>query len=388
MPKFGLTMHEGTIQRFFKAAGERVSAGEPLYEVETEKVLYEVEAPASGTLATTLFEEGATVECGVAVAVIAEMGEDVAAIAARYVKSAAEAPTHGSYVSPPPGNPNAKVANAGGRQRNTASPVARKLASELGVDLDQVEGTGPGGRITREDVERASKSTEKVQSAKAPPTERVALRGARKVIAERMHRSLHASAQITITAEADVTPATEFRARLSSEFDFSYTDMMIHSVARALMRHPRMNARLEGAEIVCCASANIGVAVALEEGLIVPVVQRAESKSLREIAVDSRALSEKARAGHLKLEDVTGGTFTITNLGMFGVDAFTPILNPGETGILGVGRIVEKPAVYGGEIAKRAMLWLSLTFDHRVVDGAPAAEFLQSVIEYFNDSAS
>ena len=178
----------------------------------------------------------------------------------------------------------------------------------------------------------------------------------RKVIAERMHQSLHSSAQITIAAEADVTPATEFRARLSREFDFSYTDMMIHSVARALMRHPRMNARLNenGAEIVLFASANVGIAVALDEGLIVPVVNRAESKSLREIAVESRALGEKARAGNLKLEDVSGGTFTITNLGMFGIDAFTPILNPGETGILGVGRIVEKPAVYRGEIAKRA----------------------------------
>jgi pyruvate dehydrogenase E2 component (dihydrolipoyllysine-residue acetyltransferase) len=390
MPKFGLTMHEGTIQRFFKVAGERVSAGEPLYEVETEKVLYEVEAPASGTLATTLFDEGATVECGVAVAVIAETGEDVAAIAARYAKSTARAlNNHGAAVSPPSGNPSATVVNAGGRQRSIASPVARKLASELGVNLDKVEGTGPGGRITREDVERAAKSSTKTQPPLpgAPSSrERVALRGARKVIAERMHQSLHASAQITITAEADVTPATEFRTRHAGEFDFSYTDMMIHSVARALMRHPRMNARLNenGAEIVPNANANVGIAVALDEGLIVPVVNRAESKSLQEIAVESRALGERARSGTLKLEDVHGGTFTITNLGMFGVDAFTPILNPGETGILGVGRIVEKPTVFNGAIAKRAMLWLSLTFDHRVVDGAPAAEFLQTVIQIFN----
>lgn len=385
MPKFGLTMHEGTIQRFFKAAGELVNAGEPLYEVETEKVLYEVEAPASGTLATTLFDEGATVECGAAVAVIAEAGEDVAAIAARYGKSASQPANQGSPTTSPPISDRTAAANANGRR--SASPVARKLASELGVNLDKIEGTGPGGRITREDVERASKSSTKVQppiSAAASSADRIALRGARKVIAERMHQSLHASAQITIAAEADVTPATEFRTRLTREFDFSYTDMMIHSVARALMRHPRMNARLDGAEIVLNASANIGIAVALDEGLIVPVVQRAESKSLQEIAVESRALGEKARAGHLKLEDVSGGTFTITNLGMFGIDAFTPILNPGETGILGVGRIVEKPAVFNDAIAKRAMIWLSLTFDHRVVDGAPAAEFLRTVIEIFN----
>jgi len=383
MPKFGLTMREGTIQRFFKAPGERVNAGEPLYEVETEKVLYEVEAPASGRLAIALFDEGATVECGTAVAVIAEAGEDVATVAARYsrIKSASQPAHRDSPVTSPPAANRSAAASAGGR--HTASPVARKLASELGVDLDKIQGTGPGGRITREDVESAAKS------AAAPAVDRVAFRGVRKVIAERMHQSLQSSAQITIAAEADVTPATEFRARMSREFDFSYTDMMIHSVARALMRHPRMNARLNenGAEIALYASANVGIAVALDEGLIVPVVNRAESKSIREIAVESRALGGKARAGNLKLEDVTGGTFTITNLGMFGIDAFTPILNPGETGILGVGRIVEKPAVYRGEIAKRAMLWLSLTFDHRVLDGAPAAQFLQSVIELFNSGA-
>jgi pyruvate dehydrogenase E2 component (dihydrolipoamide acetyltransferase) len=385
MPKFGLTMHEGTIQRFFKAPGEHVSAGEPLYEVETEKVLYEVEAPASGTLATALFDEGATVECGVAVVVIAEAGEDVAAVAARYAKSTSQPDGHDAVATSRSPADLRTSANAGGRR--AASPIARKLAAELGVDLDRVEGTGPGGRITREDVERAAKSELKAApsvSTSPPARDHIALRGARKVIAERMHESLHTSAQLTITTEADVTSATEFRTRHSREFDFSYTDMIIHAVARALMRHPRMNARLEGAEMILSASANIGIAVALDEGLIVPVLNRAESKSLREIAHESRALGEKARSGHLKLEDVTGGTFTITNLGMFGVDAFTPILNPGETGILGVGRIIEKPAVYNGAIAKRAMLWLSLTFDHRMIDGAPAAQFLQSVIEFFN----
>ena len=398
MPKFGLTMHEGTIQRFFKAAGERVNAGEPLYEVETEKVLYQVDAPASGTLAIAMFDEGATVECGTAIAVIAEAGEDVAAVAARYPKSA-PARRASPATSPPPAdrtaavNPSQPAApNPSGRDRKTVSPVARKLASELGVDIDKIEGSGPGGRITREDVERAAKSAP-AQPPAPPPADRVAFRGVRKVIAERMYQSLRSSAQITIAAEADVTPATEFRARLSREFDFSYTDMLVHSVARALIRHPRMNARLSenekgsGAEIALCASANVGVAVALDDGLIVPVIQRAESKSICEIAVESRALGEKARAGQLKLEDVTGGTFTISNLGTFGIDAFTPILNPGETGILGVGRIVEKPAVFRGEIAKRAMLWLSLTFDHRMLDGAPAAQFLQTVIELFNSPA-
>jgi pyruvate dehydrogenase E2 component (dihydrolipoamide acetyltransferase) len=376
MPKFGLTMHEGTIQRFFKAAGESVAAGEPLYEVETEKVLYEVEAPASGTLATRLFEEGATVECGVAVAVIAEAGEDIAAIAARYGASESRAESE-SATRPAQSSRGAAPSTAAGARRS-ASPIARKLASELGVNLDNINGTGPGGRITREDVERAAKSDASAGG------ERIAFRGVRKVIAERMHQSLQSTAQLTITTEADVTDATEYRSRRTREFDFSYTDLMTYAVARALIRHPRMNSRLEGAEISISANANVGIAVALEEGLIVPVIQSAETKSLRDIAAESRLLGEKARQGHLKLEDVTGGSFTITNLGTWGIDAFTPILNLGETGILGVGRIIEKPAVYRGEIVRRAMMWLSLTFDHRIVDGAPAAEFLESVTEIFN----
>ncbi len=395
MPKFGLTMHEGTVQRFFKAIGEQIKAGEPLYEVETEKVLYEVEAPADGTLAATLVEEGATVECGAGVAVIAQTGEDLAQVAARYkqsvTRSAPAATTNSNQQS---ARPPSSSDDAGGARR-AASPIARKLAAELGVNLDKVQGTGPAGRITREDVERAAKSAPGAASGSgAAPVasamlatqsaQRIAMRGVRKIIAERMHQSLQTSAQLTITTEADVTPATELRARLNRDFEFSYTDLMIHAVARALMRHPRMNARLEGAEISIAASANVGLAVALEDGLIVPVIAGAERKSLREIAIESKSLGEKARSGHLRLEDVTGGTFTITNLGTYGVDAFTPILNPGETGILGVGRIVEKPAIYRGEIARRAMMTLSLTFDHRVIDGAPAAEFLQSVIEVFN----
>jgi pyruvate dehydrogenase E2 component (dihydrolipoamide acetyltransferase) len=392
MPKFGLTMHEGTVQRYFKAVGEPVTAGEPLYEVETEKVLYEVESPASGVLALQLVAEGDAVECGVAVAIIAEAGDDLAALAARYGNGAAAKP-----APPAPAADRARARPAAAAAplagRRPASPVARKLAAELQVDIDAVEGPGPGGRITREDVERAAAAP---ASAAAKPAarqpaaavsaaaERTPLRGTRKVIAERMHSSLRDTAQITITTEADVTAATELRARLKQTFDVTYTDMLVHAASRALVRHPRMNSHLEGAEIVTPREVNVGIAVALDEGLIVPIVCDAARKPLADIAIESRALGEKAHAGRLKLEDVTGGTFTVTNLGTYGVDAFTPILNQGETGILGAGRIMEKPAVYRGQIAQRAMMTLSLTFDHRVIDGAPAAEFLATVIEFFN----
>ncbi|MGH7933897.1 MAG: dihydrolipoamide acetyltransferase family protein, partial [Candidatus Binataceae bacterium] len=223
-----------------------------------------------------------------------------------------------------------------------------------------------------------------VAAATPPASTRTPLRGMRKTIAARMHQSLRESAQLTISTEADVTAAVEFRSRMGRDANFTYTDMLIHAAARALRRHPRMNSHLADDAILTRADVNVGMAVALEEGLIVPVIRTADHMSLREIGAAARDLGERARGGHLKLEDVSDGTFTVTNLGTWGVDAFTPILNLGETGILGVGRIVEKPAVYHGEIARRSMLVLSLTFDHRVVDGAPAAAFLQTVIEIFN----
>jgi pyruvate dehydrogenase E2 component (dihydrolipoamide acetyltransferase) len=386
MPKFGLTMHEGTIQRYFKAVGESISAGDPLYEVETEKVLYEVESPASGVVAVALFEEGATVECGVAVAVIAESGDDPAALRAKYGSAVAAASLNGEVKTAQAATHTPIEAKSALSERRAVSPVARKLATELGVNLDRVSGSGPGGRVTREDVERAAKSPQPApaKAGGASMSQSVPMRGTRKTIAERMHQSLRDTAQLTITSEADVTPATELRERLKREFDFTYTDLLIQAASRALLKYPRMNSKLEGNAIVASSEANIGIAVSLDDGLIVPVIRDVASKSLREIAALSKEAGEKARGGKLKLEDISGGTFTITNLGTYGVDAFTPILNTGETGILGVGRIVEKPAIYRGEMTRRAMMTLSLTFDHRVIDGAPAAQFLQTVIDLFN----
>ncbi|HVB80181.1 MAG TPA: dihydrolipoamide acetyltransferase family protein, partial [Candidatus Binataceae bacterium] len=299
--------------------------------------------------------------------------------------------------------------------RRAVSPVARKLAAELGVELARVAGTGPGGRITREDVERAAEAgrapsgasgsaARPASGAKAasvggaapgapaaalpaagkPHVRGIPMRGMRKTIADRMSQSLHQSAQLTITSEADVTAAVELRERLVRQFDFTYGDLLLQAVARALLRHPRMNARLTEDAIVIMPQVNVGMAVALEDGLIVPVIVDADRKTLREIAALTRELGERARTGKLRLEEVSGGTFTITNLGTYGVDAFTPIINTGETGILGVGRIIEKPVIHRGEIARRSMMTLSLTFDHRLIDGAPAAQFLQTVIEIFN----
>lgn len=398
MPKFGLTMHEGTLQRFFKRPGDSVAAGEPLYEVETEKVLYVVEAPAAGTLAVWLYAEGAVVECGRAVALIAAPGEAAAALAAPPAAAAA-AQSIERPAAPAAVNAGADTMGATGGRR-AITPIARKRAAELGVNLDQVVGSGPGGRVTREDVERAAHETAppargaSAASAAVPPAlsavgakptvRTVPLTAMRRTIAQRMQASLRDSAQLTLTTEADVSAAVELRERLKPQFDFTYTDLIIHAVARALTRSPRMNARFGEGAILLRDEINVGLAVALEDGLIVPVIAGAHRLTLREIAAVTRELGERARAGQLRLEDVSGGTFTVTNLGAYGIDAFTPILNPGETGILGVGRIVEKPALWRGEITRRSLLTLSLTFDHRAIDGAPAAAFLQAVVEILN----
>lgn len=365
MPKFGLTMQEGKIQQWFKAEGDAIETGQPLFEVETEKVLYEVEAPASGVVAKLLYPLESTVPCAKAVAVIAVGGEDPAAIAKAYASKAPEAGTSAL--------PHA-AASASQRTASTpagaivATPAARKLAKERGIDLATVKGTGPGGRITREDVEAA-----------AAMPQGTPLHGMRKSIADRMFKSLQSTAQLTITTEADVTPLVARREQLKKEFNLTFTDMLIEAVAGALVAHPRLRLTAEGDLIQPHEEVNVGIAVALDEGLMVPVIRQADKKSLQQIADESRRLAEKARAGSLGVDEVSGGTFTITNLGMYGIDAFTPIINQPQIAILGVGRIVPKPAVHDGQIAIRSMMTLSLTFDHRIVDGAPAAAFLQDV---------
>jgi len=401
MPKFGLTMIEGTIQKWFKNEGDAIKAGEALFEVETEKVLYEVECKGTGTVAKLLYPLEAIVAVGLPVAIIAEAGENVAEVAARYgggapapqVVSTLTAAVTASVVTAAP-------SASGRREGAPVTPAARKLAQENGVDVSQLVGTGPGGRITREDVEKAVADRAKAPTPVAAPVaapaatpaprptaapsvagQSIPLRGMRKVIAERMHKSLQGSAQLTITTEVDVTQLIDRRQEVQREFNATYTDFIVQACAHALKQHSRMNSILDGDTIRHLEQISVGIAVALEEGLIVPVVPNTDKKSLKDIAQEARTLAEKARAGKLTLEEVSGGTFTVSNLGMFGIDGFTPIINAPQIGILGVGRIVEKPVIYRGEIAKRSMMVLSLTFDHRIIDGAPAGAFLQTVAD-------
>ena len=377
MPKFGLTMQEGRIQQWFKAEGDAVAAGDPLFEVETEKVLYEVEAAGAGTLACVLHPVEAVVPCAGIVAVIAVAGEDPVAIAAAARTRASAKPATAASVTA-----RADVTAPAAGPAPAAAPItpaARKLARERGVDLSRLTGTGPGGRITREDVEAAS----------APPTTAApaeVLRGMRKTIADRMLASVQTTAQLTITTEADVAALVARRQHRQTLFPLTYTDLLVEVVARALREHPRLNATCEGDVVRVHDAVHIGIAIALDDGLVVGVLRDADRTPLAALAAAARGLAERARGGTLGVDDVSGGTFTITNLGAYGIDAFTPILHAPQVAILGVGRIVEKPVVRSGEIVIRPTMVLSLTFDHRIVDGAPAARFLQRVVELLGET--
>ena len=279
--------------------------------------------------------------------------------------------------------------------RLKASPLARRLAKEHGLDLGSIMGSGPDGRIVRDDVLQASAaapSTPSVIETATPQqaTEVIPMSGIREIIAERMTVSLQTTASVTLHTEVDATAFVELRGMLNDklqarEVSLTYTDLLVKVVANALGEHPRINATLTDEGIHLLSEINIGVAVALEDGLVVPVVQNADKERLSEISTQVRDFAERARSNQLTPGELQGGTFTITNLGNFGIDAFTPIINPPESAILGVGRIVKKPVVHNDEIAIRSMLTLSLTFDHRVIDGAPAAQFLQTIAGYIQD---
>ena len=382
--KVGMTMHEGTVEEWYVADGERVEAGALLYRLETEKVNLDVDAETTGTV-KHLVAEGTTLEPGDVVGYIYADDEAIPDVLPAAKPNRDIATQDDAAVTP---KAETKPMPARSGKRVAASPVARKLASELGIDLATVTGSGPRGRITKEDVQRASEQAAAGPTPVSEPAgEAIPLRGMRKTIAERMHASLRDSAQLTMDMEVAMDDAVKLRQGLIDEWQdegirATYTDLVIVAAARALKRHPAMNAALVGDAINRFEHVHVGVAVALEDGLIVPVIQDAGQKALKQIAVESAELARRAREGGLGLADVEGGTFTVTSLGMYGVDTFTPILNTPQAGILGVGRIYDGLRWDDDTPRKAAMMRLSLTWDHRVLDGAPAAEFLAAVRGY------
>lgn len=437
MPKLGQTMEEGTIVEWVKKEGDVVNRGDVIFQVESDKAVLEVESKDKGVLRKILVDKGVKVPILTPVAIIGEPDEDISALLASLETGPSAAPTPqaatpGAAPAPQAGVQAAPTAEAPtpipGRERIFASPRARKLAEEEGVDLAYVAGSGPGGRIIEKDVmaflERRPAATPlarkmaaelgvpleqvpaagpritaaEVRAAAAPavapaPSAPVAgqvvpMSGVRAIIAERMSTSSRTTAAVTLQSVVDATELVAAREQLKEAyaqelgFNIGYNDLLGVIVARCLLEFPYMNARLEQDGIHYLTEVNMGMAVDTERGLLVPVIRGAHKMGVKEFAIKFRELVERARQGKALPDDLTGGTFTITNLGMYGVDQFTPIINLPECAILGVGRIRPEPAVVNGQIVVRQRMWLSLTFDHRLVDGAPAARFLQRIMRY------
>ncbi|MBL7063784.1 MAG: 2-oxo acid dehydrogenase subunit E2 [Anaerolineae bacterium] len=427
LPKLGQTMEEGTIIEWLKKEGDSIERGDLLFVFESDKATLEVEATARGFLRKILVPVGKTAPVLTVVALITKTpDEDISAYESRFqvpgfrfqVAEAAEPATFKPETSRVFGSPRArKMAREKGvnlelvtgtgpngriveqdvldylalRQdsgRPKATPMALKVADALGVDIATVSGTGVSGRIMKADVEAVAAPTAPLAlPVEMPSVESVPLTGLRRIIAERMAASVQATARVTLVTEADATAFVEAREQLKAsvadEWGFApgYNDLLGIIVTRALREFPYMNARLsaDGQAIERLSVVNLGMAVDTERGLLVPVIRNADQKGLRAFGAEFRALTERAQAGQALPDDLTGGTFTVTNLGMYEIDAFTPIINLPEAAILGVGRIQPKPVVRDGEIVVRQMWTLSLVFDHRLVDGAPAARFLRRI---------
>ena len=429
MPKLGLTMEEGTIIEWLVPDGAEVKAGTAVLVVETDKVETEVEVPMSGRLRQT-GEVGETYPCGAPIGWVGDDAEVVAAVPAAAPAVAAPAaavattvpsapsapppppPTTTSSVPPPPTMPldvaPARAAAASNGRRAFISPNARRVAAELGIDLTTITGTGPEGRIVSEDVEQAAAAPAPaaapsavaaveplgaVASASAgasqTPTSVVPMRGMRGTIASRMHASLQQMAQLTLTMDADMDAVWADReARKARGNAPGFTDYVIAAAAQALRAHPMVNSQVTPDGIAVLPDVHVGMAVALDNGLVVPVVRQTDRLRLDAIGAETTRLAAAARAGKLTLEDMEGGTFSVTSLGMYGVDAFTPVINPPNTAILGVGRIRDDVAWSTEGFRRVRRMTLSLTWDHRVIDGAPAAEFCRTVVDHLENPST
>jgi pyruvate dehydrogenase E2 component (dihydrolipoyllysine-residue acetyltransferase) len=397
LPRLGQGMESGTIVRWLKAEGDTVAKGEPLYELDTDKVTQEVEADASGVLLKIAVASG-EVDVGKTIAVIGEQGEELPATEEPPQSSGNGAAADRQERPPAPvqaeqtreaGPPSAED---GGRIK--ASPLARRIARERGVELSAVAGTGPEGRVVAEDVERAAASVGTPAPVVALPTsaadevEVEQLTSMRKTIARRLTEAWEAPVfQLGITA--DMGRALEVRKRLvelnAEGAKPTISDLLTKVCAAALVRHRAVNALYRGDAIELHASANIGIAVAVPNGLVVPVIPGCERKSVAEIAAERAAVVDRARSGKLQQSDLEGGTFTISNLGMYGIERFIAVLNPPQAAILAVGAISDRVVALDGQPAVRPRMELTLTCDHRAVDGATGAEFLRDVKAFLEE---
>lgn len=399
MPQLGLTMTEGVVTKWLKAEGDTVAKGEPLYEVETDKLTNVVESEEDGVLLRIVAGEGEEVPVQGLLAYIGEAGEAVPDGGAE-IETPEEAEEAIAEAIEEAVSAIADISASlmpGGRIK--ASPLAKKIAKAKDVDLTAIAGTGPNGRIVAKDVENAAaKGTAKAaapakeaaaapQAAPAevkdlPGTRRERMSAMRRAIAKNMKLSVDTSPVVHYNVSADVTELAALKAKfLESGTKVSYTDILVKLVSIALMEYPYLNCSIDGDDVIYHDYVDLGVAVGMEDGLVVPVLRNANTKGIAKISAEVKDLASRAKEGALSPAEMSGSTFTITNLGMFGMESFTPIINQPEVAILGVNSIVKTPMVVDGEVVVRPRMTLSLTADHRVVDGTLAAKFLQRIIQ-------
>ncbi len=379
LPQWGMGMNEGQVVKWLKAVGDPVVKGEPLVEIESTKVSAEVEATADGTLGRIIVEEGKTVPVGTILGLLLESGESPSDLPEE------EAPRE--RVSRSSGTSRRGATTRRGRGGPVVTPRARRLARELNVDLDTIAtGTGPSGRVTEDDVRAVADGGTQASDGGMEPSLTIPLTGIRGVIARRMSQSASA-ALVTLNTTGDVTEAVAIQRRLTREWRRSrvrpqYQDLAIAATVKALQDHPLANAHITDEEVQIFDTINLGFALAVPDGLLVPVIRDAGSKSPLELALVVRDLVRKSKSNELTVSELSGSTFSLTNLSSYDIENFTPLINPPEVGILGVGRVIQQPTVTkSGDIEVRSIGYFSLTFDHRAWDGAPAAEFLQAAVK-------
>ncbi|MCE0448577.1 dihydrolipoamide acetyltransferase family protein [Brevibacillus sp. AF8] len=402
MPKMGMAMKEGTVSHWNKQVGDLVTKGEVIASISSEKIEADLEAPANGVLLKIAVSEWEGVPPGTVIGYIGHPSEQISEETAATATFETAAPEKKPAEPEVAAKSTTIAASPAAAKEVKISPVARKLAEAAGLPLESLIGTGPVGRVTKEDVEKAIADREAKQAVAAeddrPPavvveetTEQLPVTGMRKVIASRMMASLRESAQLTITTRADVTDLIGLQKKMNEvtqkehDIKLTLTDLIARATVLALLKHKQVNSAYIDDRIHRYGHVHLGIAVALEQGLVVPVVRYAESTSVLDLSRRIKALAAQAREGTLGMEEMQGSTFSITNLGAYEIEFFTPVLNPPEAGILGVGAVQETPVFIDEEVQRRSILPLSLTFDHRVLDGAPAAEFLYTLRKYLEE---
>jgi pyruvate dehydrogenase E2 component (dihydrolipoyllysine-residue acetyltransferase) len=404
MPKLSPTMEEGQVARWLKKEGDSVSMGEPLAEIDTDKATMEMQALTNGVLRKILIGEGGSAPLGQPIAIIAGPDEDISSLLSKATAAAVEKATPAVAVTvlpePRPATPAGNGATAtppvttGGRL--IVSPLAARMAAEAGIDLRTLTGTGPSGRIIKRDIEaaiaaptaiapvigRAQPATvTRIAPGEASPYRDEPISEMRKVIARRLVTSLGPIPHFFLTTEIEMDRAATLRREINAlepDLKISFNDIIIKVAAAALIQHPAVNASFQEKAIRYYERADVGVAVAIEDGLITPVIRAAEQKSISQIAAEVRDLANRARTRKLRPDEFTGASFSISNLGMFGIDEFTAVINPPEGAILAVGAVTAKPVVRDDDIVIRQMMRVTMSCDHRVVDGATGARFLQT----------